>query len=331
MPEVSEVALTAEILCKLLKKHKLIEIKFISGRYLKKTPDNFSKFQKSFPLKLKEVNSKGKFMWFKLSSSEKKGKSISPSLGLSKGGCKPPLFSDNKNWFIFNTFGLTGMWSTEKTKHSRIKLVFLDKKKNKQKIYYEDQLGWGSVSFVNSEQILEKKLKTLGIDLLKEEFTEKDFWKRIKLLQKHKKYKDMKIVEALMNQKIIGSGIGNYLVAEILYRAKISPHRKIKKLSKEDSYYLSKKIKYTIKLSYFNNITGYMKYLTKNLPKEYYKPKNYHPEIKLGKDKFEFLVYSDRGSEKKTDSKGNKIKKEIIITTGQYKNRKTHWVPDVQK
>jgi len=66
MPEIAEVALTAQILKKYYKGKKLLSFKFVDGRYKKKNPDMYKKFTKSLPLKVINIDSKGKFMWFEL-------------------------------------------------------------------------------------------------------------------------------------------------------------------------------------------------------------------------------------------------------------------------
>ena len=94
-----------------------------------------------------------------------------------------------------------------------------------------------------------------------------------------------------MNQTKIGSGIGNYLAAEILYRAKISPHRLGTDMSEDDLDNLTFWIKYMVKLAYTDNHAGYVYPTNGSLLHKYMinledegskiKRKNYHPEIKL--------------------------------------------------
>jgi formamidopyrimidine-DNA glycosylase len=124
----------------------------------------------------------------------------------------------------------------------------------------------------------------------------------------------------------IGSGLGNYLVPEILYRAKISPHRHVGDLSKKDVENLLDSMKYIIKLCYVTNTTDYVSHLSKFLKTHRNKIKsgkfpNYISDIKIEDDKSDFKVYR-----KKIDEFGNKIIGEEII-----KGRTTYWCPDVQK
>lgn len=290
MPEIAEVALTSEILLKYLKGNKLEQIKFISGRYSKKNPDNYKLIKKSLPLKIIDIDSHGKFMWFKLKNKTSK-------------------------WYIWNTFGLTGMWKImdlgEKIpdkKHVSCLLIT-----NKYQAIFYDVIHYGTIKFSNNVEELNKKLKQLGPDFLKDE----DF-----NIKKVKKYDDP-IVKILMQQGKIGSGIGNYLVAEILYRAKISPYRSGSSLTNRELKKLEYNIKYVVKLSYLDNETGYMINLKDELGK--LKKKNYHPEIVICDDCFEFLIYK-----KKQDPYGNPIKIAKIVKNGK-SYRSTHWVPNIQK
>lgn len=287
MPEIAEIAITAEILSKYLKGKMLVSFDFISGRYTKNYQTDYKEFIKALPLKIKCINSRGKFLWFELFDPENK----------------------NIIWYIFNTFGLTGGWSFDEPKYARAQLVI----KNNYTAYFSDMLGFGTFKFVTDPIILEKKLKELSPDFLKDD----DF-----NLSKIKKYK-IPIIKILMDQKKVGSGIGNYLVAEILYRAKISPHRLGNDMSDKDIINLTYWIKYIVKLSYIDNHTGYMK----NLEEESNKilRKNYHPDIKLKEKTFKFLVYR-----KKEDPFGNTVKAEKIVGPSN-KKRTSYWVPQIQK
>jgi formamidopyrimidine-DNA glycosylase len=113
------------------------------------------------------------------------------------------------------------------------------------------------------------------------------------------------IVKILMEQEdnnAIGSGIGNYLVAEILYDAKISPHKTLVEIYKNDKLIksLTKSIKYITKLSYTTSINEYS-----GQYKEFYdyikegKYDKFHDDIKLKKNdnfffkiRWKFLLYN---------------------------------------
>ena len=121
---------------------------------------------------------------------------------------------------------------------------------------------------------------------------------------------------------------GNYLTAEILYRAKISPHKTLEEIYNDDALIkrLTKNIKYVLKLCFLTNKTGYMnhieehvKQIRKNIKSG--KIKDYHKTVKIKDEEFCYYVYR-----KKTDPFDNKVIAEEII-----KNRRMYWVPTVQK
>src|SRR5258706_6918599 len=102
MPEIGEITLTVQILSKYLENEILESFEFVSGRYTKNIPDGFDKFIEALPLQISSINSQGKFLWIDL---------IDPK-------------NLNVHWYIWNTFGLTGMWSFHETKYTRAILTF---------------------------------------------------------------------------------------------------------------------------------------------------------------------------------------------------------------
>ena len=287
MPEIAEVALTAEILEKNLKRKTLTSFDFVSGRFSKKNPSGYDDFIKALPLKIKKVDSRGKFLWFEL---------VSP-------------VDKKEKWYIWNTFGLTGMWAFFEPTYTRAVLTF----KNKLATYFSDMRNFGTFKFSTSREDLDKKLAELTPDFLKDS----DFdISKVKTLK-------IPIVKILMDQKKVGSGIGNYLVAEILYRARISPHRLGSNLTNDEIANLTYWIKYIIKLSYIDNHIGYMVDLESEAEK--IKKKIYHIDVKLKEKTFKFLVYRQ-----KEDPDGHKVKAEKIVGPEKTK-RTTYWVPAVQK
>lgn len=283
MPEGPEVLLTSQMLDVVMRRKKLYSVDIISGRYQNKKPPGYDSFLKKLPMKIKCFKSKGKFMWIILEDKNK------------------------KEWFIWNTFGLSGAWTFEETNHTRI--IFRTKKSM---MCYNDVRNFGTLKFSDDYQDLKKKLKTIAPDFLK---SDKINMNKILTL-------NWPIVKILMDQNKIGSGIGNYLSSEILYRAKISPHRLGNSLSKKELKKLYTSIIYVMKLAYMNNNTGYMNDLDDKV--KCVEKKNYHPEIKIKNKKFEFKVYG-----KKIDPHSNAIVKDKIVGSGSTK-RTTYWTPNIQ-
>uniref|UniRef100_A0A6C0LR81 Formamidopyrimidine-DNA glycosylase catalytic domain-containing protein n=1 Tax=viral metagenome TaxID=1070528 RepID=A0A6C0LR81_9ZZZZ len=281
MPEVCEVALTSEILLKYLKNKILISFEFESGRYLKNKPEDYHSFVKQLPLKIMNIDTVGKFMWFDL------------------------MDKDANHWYIWNTFGLTGMWSIFKPKTYRAKLKF----EEDIDVYFSDLRNFGTFKFSTSKIDLRDKINKLSPDFLKDNFD-------IMLVKKY----DQPIVKILMDQTKIGSGLGNYLTAEILYRAHISPHRLGISLTNKELHNLEYWIKYVTKQCYINNHIGYMINLEESV--KHIKKENYHPDINITSEEFKFMVYR-----KKIDPLGQYVKADKSLIKG----RTTYWVPTIQK
>jgi len=286
MPEGVEVCLTALFLKHEFEGKELTEFKVIGGRYSRHKLDGIELLNNKFVIE--EINSKGKLLWFKLVG--------------------------NETLYLFNKFGLEGMWSFVRNKHSGVMMKIGD-----DVIYYNDSRNFGSflVSKVYDEN--------LAPDFLKNEFA--DDWILGTRLEKRK------IVEVLMDQRGLGSGLGNYLVAEILYHVGISPYTLLVDISKDAqlSSKLLQSIKYITKLAFLRSNVGYIarfddrikKYiakLRKEIENDSNHEYNFHKDVVLGDDVFQFNVYR-----RKYDLLGNKVKADKII-----QNRTTYWVPDVQ-
>ena len=280
MPEGPEVALTAHILDSKLSGLSLINIQFISGRYTKKIPEGLTEFKKALPARIKKIDSMGKFMWIEIKTK-------------------------NDIWYIWNTFGLTGGWTFEEVGNIRAELEF----SHGITVYFFDLRNFGTFKFSQDSGALSKKIEELSPDFLKcNTFS----------LTPMKKY-NIPIVKLLMNQKKIGSGLGNYLTAEILYSAKLSPHRTGSSLTTGELKSLKYWIKYMVKLAYEHNNTSYVKTIIDNI--DSIEQNTYHDDIDLKDSKFGFRVYR-----KKTDPYGNKVVADKIID-----GRTFYWVPSVQK
>ena len=317
MPEIAEIILASLFLNSKFKNGKIVGIKILSGRYKRKPMTGLDGFKKSLPLIIKKVDSKGKFMWF-------------------------DLYNDDTDYYILNTFGLTGEWMLKPNKSSRLVLT-IKKNKKTYELYYSDARNFGTMTFTPDKNILDNKLASLGPDLLKTSFTNKEFYERMYNYLYNKKGKlstaraNNPIVKVLMNQKSttgLGCGIGNYLSAEILYRAKISPRKKIIDIYKNKNLAskLAESIRYTIKLTFLTADVGYLAHLDDNMTKWIAtfrkrviadKDHKYHyqPDTDIGHNKFQFDVYRQSN-----DPKGNPVIMDKIIP-----GRTTYWVKQVQK
>jgi formamidopyrimidine-DNA glycosylase len=270
MPEGPEVKTTTDFLST-FKGKSFSSFAVLSGRYTKKggIPNDSVAV---LPATIKSVDCKGKFIYFTF------------------------VCEDNSEYYMFSTLGMTGMWSREKTKHSRFCIFFDDE----DILYYNDIRNFGTLKFVKNKSDLDKKLKTLGPDVLNCNIDWQGF--RNRFLKKHNKT----ITECLMDQSVV-CGIGNYLKSEILYSSKISPHRLVKDITVNEWHDL-----------YYNSLT---------IPQRSYKLggatiKDYRKaDGTKGSFSRRFAVYNC-----KTDPKNN-----IIIKETTKDKRSTYWVPEIQK
>lgn len=295
MPEVCEVCLTSQYLSKFIG-YDILNLNVLSGRYVKHPMKGANDIQ--FPLKITKIDTKGKFMWFTLEH-------------------------DNDTIYMLNTFGLTGKWTTDaECDFARVK--FTTSTKYHSALYFCDMRNFGTIEFTDDVKILNKKLNKLGDDLLKSPPSFNQFVEKVIALRRNKK----NIVTILMSQEKktgIGSGLGNYLVPEILYRAKLSPYRTMISLTTSEIKSLYDAIKYQLKLCYIANNTEYIAHFEKFLKIHSKKIEkgdfpNYIDDIIIKNDTCHMNVYR-----KKTDPFGNTVIGDKIIS-----NRKTYWVPSVQ-
>jgi len=301
MPEVAEIVILSQYLLTKLENRILEKMQIISGKYMRNKIKNIDLLDGTNKYIIKNIDTKGKLMWIELVNQK-----------------------TNKSIYLTSHLGLTGFWSFQSSNSDRIKIIIGNVDDNKKyTLYYEDDRNFGNINILLTKQDLQTKLNNLAQDSLKTDFTENDFKNYITQKRTNKN-----IVHVLMDQKAIVSGLGNYLVAEILYHAKISPFRTLGSLSNLDLKKLVFAIKYITKLSYYNNSTGYMTHYDKFI--DIHKKRidddiypNYHADIKLKKnDKFTFKVYRQ-----KKDPFGNSVSIDKTIQ----KNRSTYWVANVQK
>ncbi len=112
-------------------------------------------------------------------------------------------------------------------KHDHVRITI---KSNNEKIYfitYNDPRRFGYIDLFNNKEINKHfLLKKLGVEPF-EKGLNVDYLERIF----NKKTKCIK--DALMDQGVV-AGIGNIYASEILFRAKINPHRSVRKLEREE-------------------------------------------------------------------------------------------------
>jgi DNA-formamidopyrimidine glycosylase len=232
MPEISEVRISRDILEEGLKNRTLSEVNILTGKYTKKSPDNYAKLVANLPSKIKKVEAHGKFVYFTLEN----------------------------DWTIGISFGMSGRImdgdDTPDHKHHRIEFLAEDG----HRVFYNDMRNFGTMYFWPPDSDdLEKKLKTLGPDLLKSPDLSKE---EVAKLFRVKKYQNKEITQVIMSQEVL-AGPGNYMKSEALYDAKISPYAKVCNLTDANLYQLYRSLVKQAQDAYQfhkQNLTDYLPY-----------------------------------------------------------------------
>ena len=210
IPEGPEVKKIGERLAEYISGQTLISAEIISGRYTKKAPTGWESFVIDFPIDVIGVGVHGKFLYW---------------------------ICQNET-FVYSTLGMTGNWSRNRSKHSRMKFSF-----SSGDIFYNDQRNFGTLKIVNGKHSLISKLRNLGPDPLQGEIENETF---ISCLRKKR---DWQITKALMDQSVL-AGIGNYIKSDSLWLARISPLRLVSDLSDDELENLNKCITRVMSESY---------------------------------------------------------------------------------
>jgi formamidopyrimidine-DNA glycosylase len=296
MPEVIEVKLYSDFIRDKCLGKEILGIAILGGRYKKHKPfAGYNKLIKELPLKVQSVETKGKYTTIKL------GKDINMgiTLGLS-GGWVFQKKGVKKYIGGLEEFSEVSNYGKNAINHLNIEFKF-----STGSLYFYDMLSFGTITILNDID-LEKKLKVIGPDMIHESTTFNIFKERIM----KKKYGERLIGNLLMDQKVI-SGIGNYLRADGLWLAGISPFRKVENLSEKELKKLYSKLRLLI--------WGQYDY------KEGVKKKIIKKGDKIPKDLgLMFFIYS---AEK--DPKGRKVIKEKLYEGSQI--RYIYWVKEAQQ
>tara|TARA_B100000959_G_scaffold278641_1_gene337345 strand:+ start:468 stop:1277 length:810 start_codon:yes stop_codon:yes gene_type:complete len=168
------------------------------------------------------------------------------------------------------------------------------------KLIYHDPRRFGFIDIAESHKITNiKYIKKLGLDALDQNLTADYLYENF-----HKS--DVLIKQLLLNQYIV-AGIGNIYASEILFDAKISPHRKGSSLEKYQIVTIIKSTRKILKRAIKNGGSSINDYVS--------------PDGTLGNFQNNFKVYGREGYK----IKGCEIKKEVLY------GRSTFFCPKIQK
>tara|TARA_R110000824_G_scaffold262213_3_gene450964 strand:+ start:923 stop:1723 length:801 start_codon:yes stop_codon:yes gene_type:complete len=203
----------------------------------------------------------------------------------------------NNETFLLNTLGMSGSWSDSPDQdHTRVRFDFT----TGSSVFFVDTRNFGTLKLVSGKREFLKKLNSLGPDMLNENVSIEKF---IESLDRKPHWT---LAKALMDQTIV-SGVGNYVKAESLYRAKLSPHRLVGSLSSSELKSLNVCIQAVLRQAYDSRGASISSYSD--------------IDGKEGKASLLFMVYG-----KKNGPCGNNVVREKTED-----GRTTHWVPNIQK
>lgn len=125
---------------------------------------------------------------------------------------------------VVSTLGMTGRWTREQGNHTAL-ILWCEKPPTRGMlpVYYDDQRRFGNFRVVSTREAT-SKLDELGWDALAEPHNSGKARQRV---MKHAK---KKISEVLLMQDVF-AGVGNYIRAEVMYRARIHPDRLVINMS----------------------------------------------------------------------------------------------------
>jgi formamidopyrimidine-DNA glycosylase len=210
MTEGPEATFLAEMIYQYFREKRLQRIRILGGRYKTHGPGrDFLAFQRALPLVLTDVYKKGKVIFL--------------------------IFG--KAWTIIVKMGMTGWFYRGKEETDEPDEPNDTKKgrplfRSSPNVTFEfehdtlqffDFRNFGTLTFTNDVLTVMEEMDRLAPDVLNPYTTYSDIRSRVPSTKG-----DMSIAEALMDQTLLMSGIGNILKSEILYDAGISPRRAVK-------------------------------------------------------------------------------------------------------
>lgn len=174
----------AHIMTKYCNATKIVNAKILSGKYQKKPPKRFDEFLSLLPLNVVGFGHHGNNIFILL-----------------------------QEYMIWSTLGLAGFWNNQKTEYSRIEFELSDGNK----VYFDDQRNFGTISFYNGKYQMLKKLNSLEFDIFAKPIEEDEF--KAKLT----KYSDCSVAY-LFQKKYTGLELS--WIEEILHQCEIDPNKK---------------------------------------------------------------------------------------------------------
>lgn len=212
MTEGPEATFLAEMIYQHFRGKRLQRVRILAGRYKTHGPgEGFAAFQRALPLRLTDVYKKGKVIFL--------------------------IFEEN--WVLVAKMGMTGWFyrGKEETKgrplfRSQPNVTFQFENED---LHFADFRNFGTLLFTNNILDVMEEMDRLAPDVLNPYTTYGEIAERIEAAKETKGGKGaMSVADALMNQTLLMSGIGNILKSEVLYAAGVSPRRELKDVGEDE-------------------------------------------------------------------------------------------------
>jgi formamidopyrimidine-DNA glycosylase len=134
---------------------------------------------------------------------------------------------------MVSALAMEGSWKLNSGKHAGIEIHLQEENGNSKTVYFHDTRHFGTFHICFVQEELNFVLKDVGPDLLSEDIPYEQYHSVISSSKLSRK----EICWFLMEQKFF-SGVGNYILAEVLYECGILPTRLLGNLSDQDKYNL---------------------------------------------------------------------------------------------
>lgn len=210
MTEGPEATYLRSYVARHFKGRRLRSILIRGGRYSRHgLPTGLATFRRHLPARLEAVEKKGKVILFRFEG----GWTLIAKMGMTGWFSRPvdaQLFESQPS-VIFRFDGPVG------------------------DLYWSDFRNFGTLTFTRDPAVVEAAVGELAPDILDvwDGKAGRDVCRRLSQISERREGK-MTVAEALMDQKLLVSGVGNIIKSEALYDAGLSPRRTLRSLKERE-------------------------------------------------------------------------------------------------
>ena len=211
MTEGPEATFLADMIYQHFRGKRLLRVRIRAGRYKTHGPGKgFAGFQRELPMRLTDVYKKGKVIFL--------------------------IFE--RNWVLLAKMGMTGWFYRGADRplfRSQPNVTF---EFENEELHFADFRNFGTLVFTDNVLDVMEEMDRLAPDVLNPYTTFVEIAERVALAKEGKQGKQGKqglpVGDALMDQTLLMSGIGNILKSEVLYAAGVSPRRELKDVGEDE-------------------------------------------------------------------------------------------------